>query len=230
MTGQMTGKLVVFEGGEGSGKTTQLRRLTTWLSQEQQQQGLKWTTYFTDLIVTRQPGGTELGGSLRQMLLQTGESNRPLAIAPQTELLLYAADRSQHVAELLRPSLEQRALVLCDRYTDSTIAYQGYGRGLDLHLIHQLNHIATAGLQSHLTFWLDVDVELGLARARQRGTIDRIEQTDLGFHRRVRQGFQDLAQAHPDRIVRIDAQGDEGQVAAQVQAIFAQRFYQWCAP
>ncbi|MGF1498374.1 MAG: dTMP kinase [Elainellaceae cyanobacterium] len=224
----MTGKLIVFEGGEGSGKTTQLRYLTDWLAQEQRHRGLKWSDRFTDLVVTRQPGGTTLGSALRQILLHHSNPKAPLAISPPAELLLYAADRTQHVEELLRPSLQRRALVLCDRYTDSTVAYQGYGRGLDLHLIRQLNQIATAGLQSHLTFWLDVEVELGLSRARQRGSIDRIEQTNLAFHQRVHQGFRALAEAHPDRIVRIDAQANQEMVAQQIRAVFTQRFAQWC--
>jgi dTMP kinase len=200
----MLGKLIVFEGGEGCGKTTQLARAQPWL----RDRGI------VNLVTTREPGGTALGGQIRQLLLtDTGE-----VMASRTELLLYAADRAQHVETFLRPHLSRGALILCDRYTDSTVAYQGYGRQLDLDLIHQLNQMATNGLQSDLTLWLDLDVEIGLQRAQQRGKRDRIEQADLAFHQRVRDGFRALAEQWPDRIVRIDASASEQAVAEQIQA------------
>lgn len=217
----MQGKLIVFEGVEGSGKTTQIQHTHDWLLSSVsrfQQQG-----HISQIITTREPGGTPLGKTLRQMLLQP--SDEP--IQDRTELLLYAADRAQHVEDYLKPLLTAGAIILCDRYTDSTVAYQGYGRGLNRHLIEQLNQIATDGLQSDLTFWLDIDVEVGLTRARRRAAHDRIEQADLSFHQRVQQGFQDLAQAHPDRIVRIDASPDPILVAQQIQSILAQRLSDW---
>jgi dTMP kinase len=218
----MQGKLIVFEGVEGCGKTTQISRLQTWLSsnvlQLPQTQGV-----FSHLIITHEPGGTKLGQQIRQLLLNpTAET-----IEHHSELLLYAADRAQHVEAQLKPQLAAGALILCDRYTDSTIAYQGYGRGLDLSLIHQLNQIATGGLESDLTLWLDLDVEVGLARTRQRGTVDRIEQADLSFHRQVQQGFRELAAANPQRLVRVDASGSEQEVAAQIQLILKQHLNQW---
>jgi dTMP kinase len=200
----MLGKLIVFEGGEGCGKTTQLARAHRWLSPR-----------VAPLVTTREPGGTALGGQIRQLLLT--DTAEPMA--SRTELLLYAADRAQHVETCLRPHLNQGALILCDRYTDSTVAYQGYGRQLDLDLIHQLNQVATHGLQSDLTLWLDLDVEIGLQRAQQRGQRDRIEQADLAFHQRVREGFRALAGQWPDRIVRIDASASELAVAEQIQAV-----------
>lgn len=219
----MAGKLIVFEGGEGCGKTTQLRRsqqlLTQWLPDLSAQSDVR------SLVATREPGGTELGQGLRQLLLQPTSAPHDRA-----ELLMYAADRAQHVADYLRPQLAAGAIVLCDRYTDSTIAYQGYGRGLDLALIDQLNHIATAGLQSDLTLWLDLDAAVGLARTQQRGQRDRIEQAALTFHQRVHAGFAALAQAHPDRIVRIDASLAEAQVAAQIQAVLRRYLTQWFGP
>lgn len=219
----MAGKLIVFEGGEGCGKTTQLRRsqqlLTQWLPDLSAQSDVR------ALVATREPGGTELGQGLRQLLLQPTSAPHDRA-----ELLMYAADRAQHVAGYLRPQLAAGAIVLCDRYTDSTIAYQGYGRGLDLALIDQLNHIATAGLQSDLTLWLDLDAAVGLARTQQRGQRDRIEQAALTFHQRVHAGFAALAQAHPDRIVRIDASLAEAQVAAQIQAVLRRYLTQWFGP
>lgn len=143
------------------------------------------------------------------------------------ELLLYAADRAQHVEEVLKPHLADSALVLCDRYTDSTIAYQGYGRGLSLALIQQLNQIATSRLESNLTLWLDIDVEQGLARAKNRSYTDRIEQAELAFHQRVQQGYTELAKAHPHRIVRVDASLSEAKVQEQIQAILWQQLTQW---
>lgn len=219
----MNGRFIVFEGGEGCGKTTQLGRLHQWLTIHNQGSFTQ-----SPVIVTREPGGTELGQKLRQLLLS------PLPAEPVqelTELLLYAADRAQHTEGVLKPALAQGSLVLCDRYTDSTLAYQGYGRGLDLGLIAKLNHIASGGLESDLTLWLDLDVEVGLARVRQRqgnaSSLDRIEQGARSFHQRVRQGFQHLAQEYPQRIVRIDANQPEAAVAAQIQAVVSQRLRAW---
>jgi dTMP kinase len=204
------GKLIVFEGGEGCGKTTQLQRTQTWLQQTHPADPMAPPL---PLIVTREPGGTPLCRQIRQVLLTPNDE----IMDPRTELLLYTADRAQHVEQCLKPALQQGAVVLCDRYTDSTVAYQGYGRGLDRRLIDQLNAIATEGLQPDLTLWLDLDVELGLARAQNRGTRDRIEQSDLSFHQSVRQGFTALAQDFPDRFVRIDANNDIETVSQQIQ-------------
>jgi dTMP kinase len=213
-----SGKLIVFEGGEGCGKTTQIQLAHAWLSQS------NWLESWSHLLVTREPGGTDLCRQIRQVLLEPHDE----MMDPRTELLLYAADRTQHVAHCLRPALAAGALVLCDRYTDSTVAYQGYGRGLDQTLIHQLNQIATQGLQPDLTLWLDLDVEIGLGRAQERGKRDRIEQADLSFHQAVRQGFQALAAAAPDRVVRIDASVDVETVAQSVRGTIESRFAQWC--
>lgn len=210
----MEGKLIVFEGVEGAGKTTQIQRLREWLH-------LPSITPLS-AIVTREPGGTELGWKLRQLLLQTEGQQ----IEDRAELLLYAADRAQHVEEVLKPQLARSALILCDRYTDSTIAYQGYGRGFDLGLIEQINLIATGGLKSDLTLWLDIDVEQGLARAQGRGRKDRMEQAELAFHQRVQQGYRELAKAEPQRIVRVDASLSEAAVQEQIQAIL--RNFNFC--
>lgn len=227
----MLGKLVVFEGVEGCGKTTQLQRLTQWLIDvgwsERLKQGLSQKA--NPVLVTREPGGTELGQRLRHLLLDPSTDE---AIDGQAELLLYAADRAQHVATELKPHLAQGTLVLCDRYTDSTVAYQGYGHGLDLELIAQLNLIATGGLESDLTFWLDLDVEVGLERARQRQHplntgLDRMEVNDLDFHQRVQAGFKELARDYPERIIRIDANQAISAVSTQIQAIFASRLTAW---
>jgi dTMP kinase len=187
----MSGKLIVFEGVEGCGKTTQMQLCCEWLQ-----------SLGVEVVVTREPGGTQLGLELRRLLLEKSE-DKP--VAQITELLLYAADRAQHIAQELKPNLAAGKYILCDRYTDSTVAYQGYGRGLDMSLIDQLNHIATGGLTSDLTIWLDVDVEVGLQRKRGSvASLDRIEQETIAFHRRVQQGYADLAAANSSRIMRID--------------------------
>ncbi|MBF2026737.1 MAG: dTMP kinase [Oscillatoriales cyanobacterium C42_A2020_001] len=220
----MRGRFVVFEGGEGGGKTTQLERSRQWLVESGWLERLQAKGYVRDLVVTREPGGTEVGRAIRQLLLNHSSQE---AIQDRAELLLYAADRAQHVEGFLRPQLEAGALILCDRYTDSTVAYQGYGRGLDLTLINQLNQIASGGLESDLTFWLDLPCELGLARTQQRGTSDRIEQADLTFHQQVQKGFAQLAQQHPQRIVRIDASQPKDLVTQHIQAALIQSLTRW---
>ena len=226
----MVGRFIVFEGIEGCGKTTQLQRLQGWLSQSQAMETFQSQTNQTSLpnvLTTREPGGTDLGQILRGIVLGQEGYQTKAEIDDRTELLLYAADRAQHVSEYLLPLLKQGRIILCDRYTDSTIAYQGYGRGLDRSLIDQLNAIATNGLQSDLTLWLDLDVEEGLARTQKRGEKDRMEQSTIDFHRRVQKGFQELAVAYPSRIARVDAQGNPDQVAQRIQAIVEQRLKQW---
>jgi dTMP kinase len=204
----MGGRLIVFEGGEGAGKTTQIERSRAWLRR-----------YFAPeipVVVTREPGGTPLGREIRRLLLE-GDS-----LDARSELLLYAADRAQHVENCLKPALLEGAIVLCDRYTDSTLAYQGYGRGLALDLIEQLNAIATGGLESDLTLWLDVEVEVGLKRVAHRGKSDRLERAEFAFHQRVRAGFAQLAATHAHRIVRVDANLAVEEVAGQIEQILSE--------
>jgi dTMP kinase len=194
---------ITLEGGEGVGKTTQQALLALQLRQ---------AGY--PCLCTREPGGTALGRALREILLH-GDPLTPLA-----ELFLYAADRAEHVQKCILPALAAGQVVVCDRFTDSTLAYQGYGRGLDLQQVRQLNHLATGGLQPHLTLWLDLPPEVGLARS---GSCDRLEQERLEFHRRVHQGFQALAAAEPQRIVRIDAEGSPLEVAARIWSVVKPR-------
>ncbi len=194
---------ITLEGGEGVGKTTQ----QALLAQQLCQAGYP-------CLCTREPGGTALGRALREILLH-GDPLTPLA-----ELFLYAADRAEHVQKCILPALAAGQVVVCDRFTDSTLAYQGYGRGLDLQQVRQLNHLATGGLQPQLTLWLDLAPEVGLARSRLG---DRLEQERLEFHRRVHQGFQALAAAEPQRIVRIDAGGSPLEVAARIWSVVKPR-------
>ncbi len=220
----MKGRLIVFEGGEGGGKTTQIARSRQWLQDSGWLACLQANGFIQDVIVTREPGGTELGRTIRQLLLNHTESE---PMGDRTELLLYAADRAQHVTHYLRPQLAAGMLILCDRFTDSTVAYQGYGRGLDRALIQQLNTIATQGLESDLTLWLDLDPAIGLARTQQRGQHDRMERSEFAFHERVRQGFAQLAHAHRDRIVAIAADQPEADVSQQIQTVLDQALRRW---
>lgn len=202
----MKGQFIVFEGLEGGGKSSQMAQTAQWLLQG----GLGKPV---EVLQTREPGGTELGQKLRSLLL----SDHYFHVNYRSELLLYAADRAQHVNQVLKPELEQGKIILCDRYIHSTTAYQGYGRGLDLNLIQQLNAIASDGLESDLTLWLDVAIETGLERVKKRGKRDRLEKADLAFHQRVRQGYEDLATQFPQQIFRIDANQSEQQVQSQIQ-------------
>jgi dTMP kinase len=219
------GKLIVFEGGEGCGKTTQLGEIASWLKSSGWLARLQ-PARLGDLLITREPGGTKLCSDIRQLLLTPHDE----LMTSTTELLLYAADRAQHVEGCLRPALDQGQIVLCDRYTDSTMAYQGYGRGLDQNLITQLNTIATGGVRSDLTLWLDLDVAVGLARAKGRGKRDRIEEADFTFHQRVHQGFAALAKQEPNRVVRIDASLSKVEVTREIIKALEDRFISWIQP
>ena len=201
----MNGKLIVFEGVEGCGKTTQMHLCSQWLK-----------SLGIPVVLTCEPGGTELGKSLRELLLSK-LPHKP--INEVTELLLYAADRVQHIQEELKPNLATGKYILCDRYTDSTIAYQGYGRGLDMNLINNVNQIATGGLLSDATIWLDVDVEVGLLRKRRQAKLDRIEQETIAFHRRVQVGYADLYLSHPSSTIRVDGTDSQEVVQQTVQEI-----------
>jgi len=187
---------ITFEGIEGCGKTTQLRLLARRLE-----------TAGHAVTVTREPGGCPIADQIRNILLDA--ENR--AITPLTELLLYAAARSQHMSEVVTPALEAGGIVLCDRFTDATIVYQGYGRRLDLAVIAKLNQLATGGMRPDLTVLLDCPAETGLKRAISRinsvagAREERFELESLQFHQRVREGYLCLAQQEPERFVIIDA-------------------------
>ncbi len=190
----MAGSFITFEGIDGSGKSTQLRMLASVLRLG----GL-------DVVTTREPGGTSLGKRLRAALLDAHEQVDPLA-----ELLLYAADRAQHVRTLLRPALETNHIVLSDRYADATIAYQGAGRGFTPELIAQVVALATGGLQPDLTLIFDLSVATGIERTRRRthegvATSDRLDAESAEFHMRVREAYLQLAAAEPERVRVIDA-------------------------
>ena len=202
----MRGRLLVLEGIDGCGKSTQLKHLADWLPAS----GLMPPD--AELLLTREPGGTALGLALRQLLLHPPGEASP---QPLAELLLYAADRAQHVAQVIRPALERGDWILSDRFSGSTLAYQGYGRQLNHQLIAQLEEIATAGLEPDLTLWLQLSIEESLAR-RQMRSQDRIEAEGVDFLVRVAAGFSALARERA--WVTIEADQAQDIVSAALQA------------
>lgn len=190
----MAGAFITFEGIDGCGKSTQLRLLASELRVRR-----------LDVVTTREPGGTPLGQKLRAALLDVQEQVDPLA-----ELLVFAADRAQHVRSLLRPSLEADKIVLSDRYADATVAYQGSGRGFRQELIDEIVQLATEGLQPDLTLLFDLSVAESAVRTRKRVAAkhsDRLDSEDAAFHTRVRDAYVAIAKANPDRVRLIDARG-----------------------
>ena len=203
---------ITFEGIEGSGKTTQLKHVADFLRKKGH-----------ECVVTREPGGTLIGEKIRAILLDPSSKG----MDPLTELLLYTADRVQHVKELLKPSLEAGQTVLCDRYFDATLVYQGYARGLDVELIERLHKLLLAGLRPDITFLLDLPVETGLARAwaqinngNRTGRESRFEKEALSFHEKVRSGYLTLARKEPDRFRIIDASRDVDAVQQDILKVF----------
>ena len=189
------GLFITFEGGEGCGKSTQSRLLLKKLKQQN-----------IPVVLTHEPGGTALGDEIREALKRRRDS----FISPQAELFLFAASRAQLVAELIRPALEDGKVVICDRFTYSTLVYQGYGRGLGLTAIEMVNNMATGNLNPDLIILLDISPEQGLAR--KRSLKDRFELEDLSFHRRVREGYLKMA-AGPNRWLVIDASLPKAKIA-----------------
>jgi dTMP kinase len=193
---------ITIEGPDGGGKTTQVRLLYDALK-----------AAGVDVLLTREPGGTSIGDQIRTVLHDVDNKE----MNPAAEILLYSASRAQLVAQVIRPALASDRVVLCDRYADSTMAYQGYGRQLDLDALRTITHFATGGLTPDLTLLLDLPVEAGLARRRTGGDEwNRMDQQTLEFHRRTRDGYLQLAAAEPERWVRIDADAPEERVAGEV--------------
>ncbi|MGD9099220.1 MAG: dTMP kinase [Anaerolineae bacterium] len=201
------GLFITFEGPDGSGKTTQIELLAAALRSAGH-----------DVTVTREPGGTPIGDQIRAVLHDVGNT----AMVADAESLLYAASRAQHVGQLIRPALAQGTIVLCDRYIDSTIAYQGYGRGLDLAALRQINAFATGGLKPDLTVYLDCPVEEGLKRKQRAMTLgegewNRLDREEIAFHQRVYQGYQALMTAERERWLALNASRPIEEIQEEIQ-------------
>ena len=204
------GFFITLEGIEGCGKSTQSRHLVEYL---------RGACYA--VTHTREPGGTAIGRRIRSVLLDPESAG----ITPLSELLLYSADRAQHLTEVVEPALKAGGVVVCDRFSDATIAYQGHGRGLDIELISSLNGIATRGLKPGLTLVLDLPVEVGLVRAIGRNDKDgnydeaRFELEALEFHEKVRQGYLEIAEKEPARVKIVDASRTEDEIHEEIRSI-----------
>ena len=182
---------ITLEGPDGSGKSSQLHVLADWLREQD-----------VEIYTTREPGGTDIGDQIRKVL----HDLKNTAMHPRTEILLYLASRAQHVEEIIRPLLAKGTIVLCDRYADSTMAYQGYGHGVDLDVLKRLLDFSTGGLYPDLTLYLDLDVEQGLNRRKESGgEWNRLDAYTLAFHKRVREGYLTLSAQEPKRWRKIDA-------------------------
>ncbi|MDE0213447.1 MAG: dTMP kinase [Deltaproteobacteria bacterium] len=210
---------MTIEGGDGSGKSRHIRLLDEYLDERR-----------VPRLLTREPGDTPLGKELRRLLVERG----PRSLSPEAELFMILADRAQHVQEVVRPALDQGKLVISDRFTDSTLAYQGYGRGMDLDLLRRLNHEATGGTMPDLTIILDCPVEVALARAAERpdprsAREDRFEAEGAAFQRRVRDGFLKLAEADPERYRVVDSEGAVEATQEQVRRIVDERLGRYAA-
>jgi dTMP kinase len=202
-------RFISFEGIEGSGKSTQVKLLGEYLASK----GHK-------VLTTLEPGGTHIGTKIRNLLLEPQNHMDPL-----TELILYYASRAQHVREIIYPAILKNTVVITDRFTDSTLAYQGYARGLDLSIIHALDEIVVPDLKPFLTFLLDLDVEEGLRRNRRAQKEDRFEMETIEFHTRVRKGFLQIASEDPDRIKVLDASRSTEDVSREVIRIIEESWH-----
>ncbi|MBP2623352.1 dTMP kinase [Streptococcus oricebi] len=205
------GLLISLEGPDGSGKSSVLEALSNFFQENKQ-----------EVITTREPGGVPIAEAIRQIILDPKNT----AMDEKTELLLYIASRRQHLAERVLPALDKGETIIMDRFIDSSVAYQGFGRGLTVEEINWLNHYATDGLKPDLTLYLDLDVEVGLARIAksQHREADRLDRESLDWHERVRQGYLTILAAEPDRLVKIDASQPLDKVIADSLAVIQERF------
>ena len=199
---------ITLEGPEGGGKSTQTKRLVGHLRAQRH-----------EVLLTREPGGTEIGDQIRKVIMSIENKS----MSPEAEFLLFSASRAQVVRELIEPQLERGGFVVCDRFYDSSLAYQGYGHELDLELLRTITGFVSGGLVPDLTFLLDLTSELGLERRKQDGRWNRLDDYDLAFHERVREGYHRLAELDPDRWVQIDAAQTEDEIQEQIRETVARR-------
>lgn len=197
----MRGLFITLEGGDGAGKSTQIRNIESFFDKK----GLV-------VVHTREPGGTAISEKLRDILLDA----KNLEMNAVTEMLIYAAARAQHVREFVRPALEEGKIVICDRFVDSSIAYQAYGRDLG-DMVAEVNSYAIDGLMPDITFWMDIDPKEGKERVSKMGDFDRLEMEKLDFHYKVRGGYQALAEQNPERIKRIDASKAVDEISRDIE-------------
>ena len=196
------GLFITVEGTDGSGKTTQIKLMEKFLSA----QGV-------DVILSREPGGTQISEMIRDLILDPRNTD----ISPLTEMMLYAAARAQHVFQVIRPALESGKYVICDRFVDSSYAYQGCGRGVDLKTVADVNRAAVDGVVPDITFFLDIDPRLAIERRIKSTGADRIEQEKMDFHIRVYEGYRKMALLYPDRIKTIDASKSIEEISSQIK-------------
>ncbi len=202
----MRGLFITLEGGDGAGKSTQIKFMKSFFEERN----------FV-VVCTREPGGTNISEKLRNILLDKTNSEMEAV----TEMMIYAAARSQSVREFIEPALNRGEVIICDRFVDSSIAYQGYGRNLG-DMVANVNLYATGGLKPDITFWLDIDPKEGCARAAKAGEPDRLEREALDFHCRVREGYKKISQTEPDRVKRIDAAGSIEDIRKEIESYLEQ--------
>ena len=205
------GNFIVFEGGEGTGKSTQIHSLQKFLTEKKFEVVLSW-----------EPGGTPIGSAIREILLST----KSTGMSARCEALLYSAARAEHVEKLIKPALERGAIVLCDRYWDASRAYQGFGRGLGTMAIDSINLWATEGLFPDRVYLFDLDPEKGLGRVKQRGdgSLDRLESESIDFHKKIRQAYLHLANSDRSRYLTIDASRELTEISKDIEADFTTHF------
>lgn len=200
----MRGFFITFEGAEGAGKSTQCQKLAE-----------HFTQIGRDVVLTKEPGAGAICASIREIILNPENTG----LTPRAEAFLYASDRAQHVSQTVLPALKAGKVVICDRYIDSNIAYQAYGRGMSVDFIYEINQLATDGLEPELTFLIEIDPKAGLNRAAARGKMDRMEQENIDFHNRVTAGFNEIAKENPKRVQKIDGNRPIEEIAAEIWEI-----------
>lgn len=197
----MNGIFITIEGLDGSGKTTQIELLSTYFESLER-----------EIVVTREPGGTPISEKIRKLILDMDNTNMSF----MTETLLYAASRAQHVEEIIKPALKDNKIVICDRFLDSSVVYQGIARGLGIDKVVEINNYALSGITPNITFYLDIKPEVGIARKKNQSLLDRIESEQLSFHNQVYEGYKKIASIYPERIKVLDATQTEEMLHIQI--------------